>query len=1239
MKQNPPPQTEEVATPRRRAQVGSQEELISRPFDAPAPQPAAGRALAVDEDGERGADEIIHGPWDGLGDVELMAGYPLDELVAALDAGAKTLRVTGAPSGLQGMLLTQLHRKTGQRIVAIVPTLKDAQQLAGDIAVFAATPFGREVLAVPTTGTSPYGDVSPDRDLTFERMAALFCLHMDLGGDLIVLPVSALARRTVPAEVLLELSDSVAVGQEVSNAALRRSLTDCGFSAVSLVEDRGTFAIRGDIVDIWSPLDPTPVRIERWGDEVTSIKTFDPASQRTQEALGETFIFPVREILCNDRTLACARGKLRALGDRCEVPSKAVSRVLDDIQAGVHFLGIETLLPAFYDQLGAVFDLLPDDALTVLIEPDQCDDQLARLWTSRADEYARRRQEQRLTFEPEAFYLSIDEIKAWLASRPQTIRFETLLIDTIEGSQEIRFKVRSNLDVVRVRKEKQGAEGAVHALAEMMPIWRERYGRITFVCETTGESQRMLQLLGSYGQKAELLQSPLDPLMRVNPPCSTIGVVTGVLSEGFRSPAISAALVAGHEVFGHKATRRASTRTFQETASISSFRDLSPGDLVVHTEFGIGKYAGLHKMTVGGVPNDFLLIEYSGRDKLYLPVYKLGRVQKFIGGDKNARLDKMGGAAWEKIKEKVKAELTKLAVDLIALYARRQTLPGVQFPPPDAYFNEFEAAFPFEETPDQLTAIEDTLADMSRATVADRLICGDVGFGKTEVAMRAAFLAVLAGKQVGVLVPTTVLCEQHLASFRARFSGYPVRVEAINRFRSRKDIAQIIEETRVGKVDILIGTHRLLSKDVGFRDLGLLIVDEEQRFGVGHKEKLKALKSQVDCVTMSATPIPRTLQMSLLGIRDMSIIASPPPGRLAVRTHIARYGDNVIREAIMRELGRGGQVYFVHNRVETIQEVAASLREIVPEARIGVGHGQMKEGDLEEVMLRFVKGEFNVLLCTTIIESGLDIANANTMLIDRADTFGLSQLYQLRGRIGRSSRRAYCYLMVRGKGKMTAIAQERLEVIERFTALGSGFHVASYDLEIRGAGNILGPQQSGNIASVGLELYSELLEEAIHEVKGEEVQREIEPEVNIPIPAFLPDTYIHDISLRLLFYKRLSLARSEEELADLYTELVDRFGAPPPEVDSLRDVISIKIALRRLRCPRLDAGVDTVHLTLGDSPAIQPHQAIGLIQAFRGRYALTPAMKLIRTLKPTEAQGRLKAALLVCREVLDAAGL
>jgi transcription-repair coupling factor (superfamily II helicase) len=675
--------------------------------------------------------------------------------------------------------------------------------------------------------------------------------------------------------------------------------------------------------------------------------------------------------------------------------------------------------------------------------------------------------------------------------------------------------------------------------------------------------------------------------------------------------------LSGRELFGNQVTTT-TQKSVTEHAEISHFQDLTPGDYVVHIDFGIGKYLGLEHMEIEGVTNDFLHLEYANEDRLYIPVYRLNKIQKYIG-EGEFRLDKLGGTRWEKRKEQVKEQIRAIAGDLLKLYAEREMAEGHAFSPPDEYFQDFEEDFPFEETPDQAQAIEETLNDMMDEQPMDRLICGDVGFGKTEVAIRAAMKAVLDGKQVAVLVPTTILSEQHLITFRDRVEDYGARVEAVSRFRSNKKVDEIIETTAEGKVDILIGTHRLLSGDVEFADLGLLVVDEEQRFGVKHKEHIKKMRSNIDVLTLTATPIPRTLQMSMLGIRDLSIIATPPHNRLAVRTHVARFSDDVIREAIMREISRGGQVFFVHNRVKTIEEMASHVAEVVPEADIAIGHGQMSEKKLEDVMYSYIQGDINVLVCSSIIESGLDIPNANTIVINRADMFGLSQLYQLRGRVGRSGERAYAYLLIPQHRTLPDDAKTRLEVLQRHTELGSGFQVASYDLEIRGAGNLLGEDQSGHISSVGLDLYTDLLEETINDLRDIDTEEEIDPEINIPVEAYLPGEYIPSTSLRLMFYKRMSLAQSHQELFDTFDELVDRFGSPPETVRNLRDLLAVKVGCRLIRARRLDTGPSAIQIRLDQSTPLRPEQLVELSEETNGRFEITKSMKLLYSLKPDES--------------------
>jgi transcription-repair coupling factor (superfamily II helicase) len=696
-------------------------------------------------------------------------------------------------------------------------------------------------------------------------------------------------------------------------------------------------------------------------------------------------------------------------------------------------------------------------------------------------------------------------------------------------------------------------------------------------------------------------------------------IVVGELSAGFIDRPNGFALVTDADIFGERAERK-TRKTRTEQPFVAAFRDLKEGDLVVHVDHGICRYDGLTKLNMRGVQADFLVLHFAGKDKLYLPVHRLRQIQKYVGGDpEKIKLDSLQGTAFESRKKRVKEELLKMAAELLDLYAARKAHPGNKYSAPDAMYRQFEADFEFEETPDQDKAIAATLADMQKAEPMDRLVCGDVGYGKTEVAMRAAFKAVEDHKQVAVLVPTTVLASQHFHTFQKRMKDYPVRVEMISRFRDQKEIKESLKKLAVGAIDIVVGTHRLLSTDVNFKDLGLVIIDEEHRFGVKHKEALKHYRKSVDVLTLTATPIPRTLNMSLAGVRDMSIIATPPTDRRAIRTFVSKFDPAVVKEAIEREIARGGQVYFLHNRVESIDELKQFVQELVPKVRIGVGHGQMGDGELEEVMTKFVDRQFDVLLCTTIIESGLDIPTANTMLVNRADTFGLAQLYQIRGRVGRSRERAYCYLFVPAARPVTKDAKKRLQVLQQFTELGAGFHIASHDMEIRGAGNLLGPDQSGTIAAVGFDLYSEMLDEAVRALRGEPPRDEIDPDVSLAVPAYLPDDYIPEVQQRLMFYKRLAQASGDDDLFDVRSEMVDRFGELPAEADNLCQLMRVKAEMRKLKLRGMESGPGRLVVTLGVAAALDPVRMAQLVARSKEGLKLTPDMKLVYPLPPNAA--------------------
>jgi transcription-repair coupling factor (superfamily II helicase) len=684
-------------------------------------------------------------------------------------------------------------------------------------------------------------------------------------------------------------------------------------------------------------------------------------------------------------------------------------------------------------------------------------------------------------------------------------------------------------------------------------------------------------------------------------------LLVGPLSRGFELARDRLIVISEEEIFGPRAHRPPPP---SQGAAFGDLASIAEGDLVVHDEHGVGRYRGLTKISVRGVTQDFLHLEYSG-GALYLPVYRVGVIHSFVGGSpETVRLDKLGGSTWVEKRRRVSAETRKLAEELLQLYAQRRALPGHAFPAPDVIFQEFEESFSFEETADQERAIRDVLADMQRDVPMDRLICGDVGYGKTEVALRAASLAVLGGRQVAVLAPTTVLVEQHLVTFAERFRDFPVRIASLSRFRKPAEQKAIVRALEEGNVDIVIGTHRLLSRDVRFKKLGLLVIDEEQRFGVTHKERLKEMRSQVDVLTLTATPIPRTLQMGLAGLREISVIATPPADRLSIRTFVCHFDRELLGEAIGHELARGGQVFFVHNRIEDLAKWTKEIRALAPKARIAMAHGKMAEGKLEKVMIDFVDGRYDILCCTTIIESGLDIPRANTMIVNHADRFGLAQLYQLRGRIGRSRERAFCYLIVPGEQRMSPEAEQRLAVLQRFTELGAGFQIATADLEIRGAGELLGAKQSGLVAAVGFDTYARILEEAVAELRGQPIRSEHDPEISVDVPAFLPDDYIPDAGQRLEFYRRLAQAKEEDDIRDIVAELEDRYGQLPEEAQLLREVMIDKTLVRKIGAKSYELGAMRLVLSLGSDTPIEPGKVMRLIQSKGSRWKLTPDMRL-----------------------------
>jgi len=1135
-------------------------------------------------------------------------------LLEELQTGRRT-RTVGASGSARAWLLSRLARSTKRPLVCVTPDEDGADALASDLSFFlgglgnALTPT---VVRLPADEILPWDELVADQGIVAERLGALFHLAQGTRFPALVISVRALRRKVLPLTVMRSLSSVVKKGSEHDRDALARQLSEMGYRNVPLVEDAGTFSMRGDIIDVFPAMSPTPVRLEFFGDTIDSMRSFSPESQRTIEPIETLTLVPARELFFSSTTRARAEQAVRDAAEAQHVPSSKVRERLEQVREGILSGGLEALLPGFFEGgLDSVFDYLrawKAQPIVWLDEPtaqDRAREELeGELERSFADAVGRAE----LALPVEQHFLSDDQVGAELAALP-VVMGGGLSLDTT-GTAPIGFSFGSTTDLREAIRSHHGEEGALTPFVERLEKWRDDGLGVAVACGTHGQQDRLKRLLIDRKVKVKVHPGTMDE--PPGPEGKLVHLFHGELSQGFIDPAGGLVVLSDEDLFGPRARRTTRRRRSSADGFAASFKDLKEGDLCVHAEFGVCRYGGLVTMQVNQVSADFLVLEFHGKDKVYLPVGRMRLISKFSGGDpEKVALDRLGTGSFEKRKAQVKEQLLKMAADLLQLYAERKAHPGHAFPPPDRYFRQFENDFEFEETVDQQKAIDDVLADLQKPEPMDRLVCGDVGYGKTEVAMRAVFRAVLDHKQVAVLVPTTLLAHQHFHSFKRRFDGYPVTVEVISSMRKSADVREVLQRAREGRVDVVIGTHKLLSSDVAFRDLGLLVIDEEQKFGVKQKENLKKLKTSVDTLTLSATPIPRTLNMALSGMRDLSLITTPPADRRAIRTFVNKFDPGQIKEAITREVQRGGQVYFIHNRVQSIASMEKFLRELVPHVSLVVAHGQMGEGELEKAMLEFVERRAQMLLATSIVESGLDIPTANTMIVNRADQFGLSQLYQLRGRVGRSRERAYAYLLVPHGRAITKDAEKRLEVLQAFTELGAGFNIASHDLEIRGAGNLLGKEQSGSIEAVGFELYAQLLEDAIAEARGEPARDTIEPDVNLPLPAYLPELWVPDVHQRLVLYKRLSQAQSPDELEDLRVECVDRFGDAPPEFDALQEVMQLKIELRKLALRQLDGGPGRLVVTLGNDARLDGGKLATMVQRSKGLYRLTPDLKLV----------------------------
>ncbi len=1077
-------------------------------------------------------------------------------------------------------------------LLVVTPDSQEAEQLQCQIRFFCAE-LAEDILCFPDWETLPYDRFSPHQDIISERLETLHRLPR-LRKGILLLPVATLLQKLPPPEFIDRYSLLLRNGDRLDLDAMRTRLEKAGYRCVSQVMEHGEFAVRGAILDLFPMGSTLPYRIDLFDDEIESIRSFDPDSQRSLDRFERVSLLPAREFPVDDAAVTRFR---RAWRSRFEGdPQRAL--VYRDVSAGLVPAGIECYLPLFLDQTASLFDYLPRNSCLVTGEDTPV--AMEHFRAEVAERYESLRHDvERPLLPPDQLYLTEQETAAALGpyARIDLQRAEALEQD----SAAVRFATRALPDLlIRSRAERPAG-----ALQDFLAGFNGR----TLICtESAGRRETLLGQLKAFGIQPRVVED-WDAFSRSE---QKLAITVAPLEQGAwleTEPALT--LLTEPRLFGERVLQQRRRRPKRDAdVIIRNLTDLHVGAPVVHEDHGVGRYLGLQKLSVGGLEGEFLTLEYAGNDKLYVPVSSMHLISRYTGSSPDsAPLHRLGSDHWQKARKKAARRVHDVAAELLDIYARRAARKGRPAQVDMAEYSAFAGAFPFEETPDQAQAIEAVLTDMLSEQPMDRVVCGDVGFGKTEVAMRAAFTATQSGRQVVVLVPTTLLAQQHYQNFCDRFADWPIRVEVLSRFRSKKQQDEIIAAFTSGKVDILIGTHKVLQSDIKPCNLGLVIIDEEHRFGVRQKERLKALRSEVDLLTLTATPIPRTLNMSLSGLRDLSIIATPPAQRLAIKTFITEWNASTIREACLRELTRGGQLYFLHNEVESIEKIARELRELVPEASIRIGHGQMRERDLEQVMLDFYHRRFNILLCTTIIESGIDVPTANTILINRADRLGLAQLHQLRGRVGRSHHRAYAYLLVPHRKAMTDDAIKRIEAIESLEDLGAGFTLATHDLEIRGAGELLGDEQSGQIQEIGFTLYTELLERAVAALKaGREPELEQPlnhgPEVDLHVPALIPDDYLPDVHARLILYKRIASAADESELRELQVEMIDRFGLLPDPVKQLFSITGLKLRAVPLGIRKIDAGETGGRLIFGPEPDVDPATIIQLIQSQPQHYSL-----------------------------------
>jgi transcription-repair coupling factor (superfamily II helicase) len=1163
--------------------------------------------------------------------------------------GARVVSISGLVSGpARALALAALQRESGKCFAVVTQANRDLEAWERDLrfwycALRGASDCDDSMLVLPASESDPYAGASPHPETLERRALTLWRLARER-RDFLLLTARGLARRTLGPEELSEAGALLRRDEDYPPEELVEKLVAAGYVREDPVGAVGEFSTRGGILDVWSPGRDAPVRVEFFGDTVDSIREFDPETQLSIAPLQEVEFAPMRE-------LAVASGDFRLWGMRARArwSDERFERALLDRTAyadeGETFPGWEWLMPLVYPREGSVFDYLKD-AVLVIEEPSGIETHLASVYETLATRYAETDAADELGLPPEEYYMTAEELRAKLepvgrvelrtlgraaAVQDQEIALDAeqpeiqigrarksanplFLFPAVESATEVEWRAQS------VRRY----HGRVNELADDVRRARdERNALSLFVMPTLGTAERVAEILSDYNVQPRIALSSEVGIASEALQAGAV-VTVGRPSGGFELPDSRLIIHVEGDLFDEandaQLERRApgtttttgKRRKSKTAAFISDFRDLKTGDYVVHIDHGIARFGGLQKLDLGNRTSEFMLLYYADDSKLYVPVERLDLVQRYSSAEaREPQLDRLGGLGWLKTKAKAKRAMRDMADELLRLYAERKLVSGYAYAVDSPWQREFEEGFEYVLTPDQETAIEDVKHDMEEPTPMDRLLCGDVGYGKTEVAMRAAFKSVMESKQVAVLTPTTVLAYQHYETFRARFAAFPVKVELISRFRSTKEQKEIVRRVEAGEIDIIIGTHRLLSKDVRFRELGLVVVDEEQRFGVAHKERLKQLKKRVDVLTLSATPIPRTLNMSLMGLRDMSVIETPPRDRLAIQTQVVQFSESVVKSAIELELARAGQVFFIHNRVESIDTIAALVKRLVPQARVVVAHGQMNEKEMEQVMLDFVDYKHDVLIATTIIENGIDIPRANTIIINRADNYGLAQLYQLRGRVGRSNRRAYAYLLIPSEQVLTPIARRRLAAIREFSDLGAGFRIAALDLELRGAGNLLGGEQSGHMDALGFDLYTQMLERTVAELRGEAVEDETSVSINLGVNVAIPEDYVSDMGQRLRTYKRVSSARDEETLRAIRAETEDRYGRLPVEVERLFDYARLRLLAEAVGVVSVDRAASGIAVKLSDKARVAPEKLMELVGKRQGAsFAPTGVLRL-----------------------------